>query len=177
MTPITDLIDEFVAMELEDDDWDMPPMLFFVGAEPPDRPTIAVVSLAVEGDPVVTLQQFAYAMGNLDHAVPPFLDMDNPLTGLILKYEGWGLSSESGMNEEEMREYVAHNRISEHPARKEMKGFLGVDTAGLYGASWLRGEEPKAAAQIEDRALEGRLPDAVKALYDAIIFREQVSRP
>lgn len=175
-TTISELMNGLMEFDMKQDLWDWPPILYLVGSPDPngDPNRFRVHPIEPIGQdglrsahPVHAMQAMALtvALGGRTGVEMFFaIEEDEVPVALVLRHEAWGLKSDSGMTEEEMREWCEHNKIVDHPARVEVKMINAFTYTGNNPVLSLeRGGEPRL-----NEGTEGRVPDTMKSLLEAM---------
>ena len=102
----------------------------------------------------------------MDHVEEGAFDGDIPhgnVKGIALFNEGWGFMNATA----EQAEWAQTHSIADHPEGVETKMVVSYDGIGLSGYMLVRGQSV-AEKQTEDGFLSGRVPDAVRRVFEAL---------
>lgn len=179
MSTVTDMesiIDDLIKSEIEQDQWDMPPMLVVIqpsGDMDPETPDhkLTMIMLMIDTELPVALWQMAETM-MVPGSKGPWSMFTGEISGIIIRLEGWALiAGKDGASPtaDDIKDYTeAGGRISEHPQRREMAGIIGTDGEVFISKQLLRGDTEAQTHDEKGGSMSGRVPDALKFLLNSL---------
>lgn len=155
-----------------DDMWDYPPVFFLVvGIPNEDRWGLVLDSGTAEGfvrwggNPMDYIETMTRAFDTpFSPDYPHGLDEGHKLLGVILRNEGWGLSSDDIPTAELLEWQQSGRRFNEHPKAVETKTYAAYATGiGATAVMMKRDQEPETAPSH----MEGRIADGLREWVEA----------